>query len=104
MPPAPNPVVNPRNQPIIQPVNINIGGLQHCNVPKFKRAGPIDIKAWLFQMETYFQYARTPPDQWVNGIIAQIHSQHFAEIKGYRHLAYPLFRTRIVALFREPNL
>ena len=33
-------------------------------------------------MVTYFQYARTPPDQWLNGIIAQIHSQHFAEKKG----------------------
>ena len=86
------------------PVNVVVMGNQHCTVPKFKRAGPIDIKAWMYQMENYFHFARLPQDQWVRGIIGNIHQQHFKEVKEHRHLAYPLFRAKILALFKEPDL
>ena len=81
-----------------------VAGSQHCNVQKYKRAGYLDIKSWVWQMENYFQFARVPQKQWVHGMIANMHPQHFLEVKSLRHLSYPVFRAKLLAIFKEPNL
>ncbi|KAF0096477.1 MAG: hypothetical protein FD144_5878, partial [Rhodospirillaceae bacterium] len=77
---------------------------QHCNVIKYKRAGPMPIRTWIYNMENWFALARIPEEQWVRALIANVHAQHFEEIKAYRKQPYPIFRLQLLNLFKEPDL